>query len=164
MSLNIIKNRLRSIICWSVIAGSGAGSLISLDFGRKVARAKPLKNSMLTEEQRNFGGEHVLYVSCAWRLQNQKEVICTSTSSNLEGQAMMVGLHKLIGAYVCKVKTKVPGGDLEIIFENGLSLLIFADQSNEAEDVENYTFHSNKIIVVNGPKSCITKTKRGRLG
>jgi hypothetical protein len=159
MSLNIIKKRLHSSVCWSVVAGAGTGSLVSLDFGEKIIRTKPLKNPALSDEQRNYFGENVLYIECAWRLQTRSEVICSSTSGNLENQSMVDGLRQIIGAHVVKVRAQLPGGDMEIIFDNGISLLIFADQSNEVEKIDNYTFYSPNFIITNGPKSLITKTR-----
>lgn len=159
MSLNIIKMRLRSSVCWSVIAGAGAGTVISLDFGGKVLRNKPLKNPALTDEQRRYAGEDVLYIECAWRLQTKGEVICSSTSSNLSHQSMAIGLKQIIGAHVAKVRVRLPAGDIEIIFDNGLSLLVFADQCNEVDQINNYTFYSPNSIVTNGPKSLITRAR-----
>ena len=160
MHLRLIKSELPQKACWSVIAGNGSGSVICLDFGRKLPRIKPLKNPTLTEEQRNYEGEYSLYIECAWRLQTKKQVLCSSTSSNMTGQDMLNGLSQLIGGQVVKVAVRALGGDLTIHFDNGLILLVFADQGNEADDIDNYTYYSTEWVITNGSRSHISKQSR----
>lgn len=146
--------------CWSVIAGEGSGSLITLAFGLKQHRIKSLKNQHLTNEQRNFEGEFELYVECAWRLETTTSVICTSTSSNRRGDAMMNGIEKIVGKTVAEVRLTYPAADIKIDFDSGLSLVVFADQANEVDQYCNYAISTNSEIIVNGAKSLISLQAR----
>jgi hypothetical protein len=146
--------------CWSVIAGAGSGSLITLAFGRKVRRTRSLRNQHLTEVQRDFEGELELYVECAWRLETTTSVICTSTSNNEHGGTMLGGLEKLIGTTIVEAKLTHPAMDIKIAFDNGLTLVVFADQANEADKYCNYTVSEKSKIIINGAKSEISVLAR----
>lgn len=72
------RKSLNSLIgqpCWSVIAGRGTGSVISLHFGNKLPLQQPIKNSYLSEEQRKYEGELILFIQCVWRIDSEVEVI-----------------------------------------------------------------------------------------
>jgi hypothetical protein len=146
--------------CWSVIAGEGTGSLITLAFGLKQRRMKILKNQYLTNEQQNFDGEFELYVECAWRLETMTSVICTSTSSNRRGDTMMKEIDQLVGQTVVEVGLTYPAADIKIDFDSGLSLVIFADQANEVDEYCNYVVSTDSRIIVNGAKSQISLQAR----
>jgi hypothetical protein len=156
MSLNLIRESLLSNVCWSVIGGDGAGTAIQLAFGDKVPRVNALKNLKLLEEERMFAGEFSLFVECAWRLQTQDSVLCTWLSSNRNGESRHNELTQLIGRRVMDLKVCMPAGDLEIAFEDGKVLVIFADQANEVDQSDNYTFYSSVYAITNGHKSSIS--------
>jgi len=160
VNLDLIKKSLLSTVCWSVIGGAGNGTVISLAFGEKVRRAKALGNSRLTEEERLFEGEFSLFVECAWRLQTQEAVLCTSLSSNHEGGSRNNELMQLVGKHVVNLDIRLPGGDLEITFEGGRMLAVFADQANEVDECGNYTFHSPEYVMKNGCKSSVSVLPR----
>lgn len=136
--------------CWGVIAGPGTGSHISLDFGGKQPRERPLKNPHLTDDQQRFEGEYVLYVTCTWRLQLRDRVICSSTSSNAKDGPLQKGLGRLVDDIVNQVSVGPPAFDVEIRFQSGLVLLVFCDISND-EDEDNYSiFCPQGILTVSG--------------
>ena len=68
--------------CWSVIAGEGTGSHVSLQLGAKRLLRIPNRNQFLSEIERTHEGEFVVFLKmCAWRLDGPNSVICASTSS-----------------------------------------------------------------------------------
>jgi len=160
MKLDFIKQSLTSTVCWSVIGGAGVGTAISLAFGEKIPRASPLGNTRLTEEERIFEGEFSLFVECTWRLQTPDEVLCTSLSSNLEGQSRHQELMQLVGKHVVDVEIRLPAGDLEITFEDKRILVVFADQANEIDRWDNYTFYSPAYVMKNGYRSLVSVLPR----
>ena len=148
--------------CWSVIGGEGSGSLITLAFGGKQRRPKQLTNKNLTELQQSFEGECELYLACAWRLESETDVICTSTSSNRRNGTMMRTVHELVGRRVLAVAVTYPAGDLHLAFDDGISLKAFADQANELDDYCNYTVSANSQVVINGSRSKLSGYQRAQ--
>ncbi|WAC20021.1 hypothetical protein OVA24_01340 [Luteolibacter sp. SL250] len=131
--------------CWAFIAGSGTGSMVTLDFGGKVARLRPLKNRHVSEDARNYKGEYCLFLQhCAWRIESADEVICSSSSSNHHGGPMLRGLQRLIGQRVSEATVHAPSFDLVLQFGNGLRLSIFCVVG--IDDWDNYTFHTGSHI------------------
>ncbi len=126
-SVNTIGEFFDSLIgkrCWSVIAGAGAGSMVSLAFGEKLQRKRPLRNPTLSPEQREFDGEFVLFVKdSAWRvLSENNKVICTSDDNNESGGPMLSGLNQLIGSYVFSINVANDTGGLDLFFSDGLCI------------------------------------------
>jgi hypothetical protein len=137
------QNNLKCLIgkeCWSIIGGAGTGSNISLAFGEKVPKKRPLKNRSLTDEERNFNGEFSLYITCTWRIDSELEVACGCREDNSAKGPMLRGLQKLVNQRVISVCLSPPALDLSLTFENNLSLRIFCDQTSLDEDHDNYTF------------------------
>lgn len=94
----------------------GAGSMVSLAFGEKLQRKRPLRNPTLSPEQRKFDGEFVLFVKdSAWRvLSENNKVICTSDDNNESGGPMLSGLNQLIGSYVFSINVANDNGGLDL--------------------------------------------------
>jgi hypothetical protein len=130
--------RLRQTECWAVIAGRGTGSAIDLHFGAKVTRKTALSNPTLSEEERRFEGEISVYVTSAWRLDSDVNVICGWLDADENVDEMVRGLKSMVGHKVGAVEVRTPAWDLRISFDNGLSLVIFADQTS-LDDGDNYS-------------------------
>lgn len=157
-----LRHELRQITskpCWSVIAGEGTGSIVSLDFGEKVPRHTPLKNSQLTKIERENEGEMSLMIWCAWRLDGPKGVICGSTDSNANDGPMVKGAKMLVGRSVEAVEILSPAFDLRLIFRGQFVLNIFCDQTSERDATENYTFYGkdNAFTVDAGSRLSVEK-------
>lgn len=130
--------RLEGQPCWSVIAGRGTGSIVAIDFGPKVKRPRPVSNPYLTPEQREFVGAFSLLISCAWRLDGSKGVVCSWMDENVDGGRMLGGLHQLPGGYVTIVAVAQPAYDLTLTVNQGLTLRLFCDQTEPGSN--NYVF------------------------
>lgn len=156
MDFESIQERLTPLagmVAWGCVAGVGTGSMVSLEFGEKRPRAKPVKNPRLDPLIRNYEGEWSLYIQdAAWRLDGPEEVLCSSRSSNEAGGEMLQGLHQLTDAVVTGVKLFKPGGDLLLVFSNGLKLTLFCDCMNEDEG-DNYSVFAPSFIFTVKPKS-----------
>lgn len=126
--------------CWNVQAGA-VGSMASLHIGAKVPLDKPLPypNRSLTPDEHKFRGEYVLYIEdCPWRLESTDAVIALWTQSNAPDGPMVTGLNRLIGTTIDSAQVTLPGMDLAVRFDNGLTLRVFPDQSDPDEG-DNYS-------------------------
>jgi hypothetical protein len=126
--------------CWGVVAGKGTGSNVLFDFGMKIPREKPLKNQYLSEVVRNNESEKSLFVRCVWRIISKQEVICGCWEDNSNGGPMLQGLERFLGSKVVRTVLSCPGLDLNLEFDNGLTLQIFCDSTDttEEKDYQNY--------------------------
>ena len=131
--------------CWSFIAGAGTGSMVSLAFGEKILRHKPLKNPTLTQEQRAFDGEFIVFIKEApWRiLDENKSTICTSDDNNEVDGLMLSGLKILIGSPVSAIS--ITHERFSISFKNRYSFII-RTPSKPDEDSDYSLFHNGCLI------------------
>ncbi len=128
--------------CWGIVAGAGTGSVVSLDFGKKIAREQPLRNTRVSEAVRHNKGEFHLFVEdCAWRVETDTAVLCGSASDNSNDGEMVTGLRRLEGQIVREVVVSEPALDLTVVFGDGLKLLLFCETLQE-DDADNFVFFS----------------------
>jgi len=157
-------NKLGSLIgkpCWSFCGGENTGSDIDLGFGRKIPRIVRLLNPYLTEEQKYYDAEIVLFIKCAWRLDSGDAVICGSTDSNIVGGPMLTGLRSIVWMAVESVKIERPAFDLTVRFKGDLMLRISCDQTNVEDDYDNYSLHLTDKVYVVGARGRISCEARG---
>jgi hypothetical protein len=129
--------------CWAVVAGEGTGSHISLDFGKRIERARALRNPRLSEAVRRFTGEYGLFVrNCSWRLTVNAAIICTSRTPNDNDGVMVGGLQSLVGQFVRGAQADGPTYDLIIDFSDGGRLQLFCDCFDQDRDGDNYSFYA----------------------
>lgn len=135
--------------CWSVIAGPGGGSMISMTFGRPIKRKWPLKNSMLSESVRSFEGELKMFVQNSdWQLEFLGDIVCDNFSDNSLGGPMVVGLENLVGTKVTSVSFIDKVYSVQIKFSNKFSLKVFCVE-NVGDEISNYTvFDPGRCIAV----------------
>ena len=143
---------LASQACWSVAAGEGTGSVIGLDFGKKIPRVVPLTNLHLTEDQRYYKAEMSLFIECAWRLDSRNEVICGSSDSDANDGPMVRGLALVVDQKVVSIELSELSWDVTIKFTGDLFLKVFCDQTNVEEEVSNYSLHLEDRIYTVGPR------------
>jgi hypothetical protein len=115
---------LNGLECWYASTGGAAGATFELAFGGKIRRAIPLHNPSHSQEFRQYEGEASLFVWCAWRLDSPDSTI---TSWDDEQTTIQNGLARLTGSRVLAVDIFPPGWDLDMRFDNGLRLHVFAD-------------------------------------
>jgi hypothetical protein len=108
-------------------ASNPHGSILSLDFGPLSLRPDEAPDST------PHGWRHLTVLS-PWRLQTDREVI---SDWNVEGGAegyVTSTLKLLIGQKVVSVETEPPAWDLRIRWENGLTLVVFGDCTDDRDD------------------------------
>src|SRR5215470_3432642 len=124
-------NRLVGKPCWAIYAGKTTGSHVDIHFGQKIPRTIPLLGDHLTQDQRFHEAEIALYITCAWRLDGESEVICGAAEAISEDGQTSAGLDVLVGKRVESVQLYEPALDLTISFEGSALLKIFCDQTDE---------------------------------
>lgn len=130
--------------CWSVIAGPGTGSMVTLAFGEKIRRTRPIKNPSLSEEQRQFEGEFVVFIKDAyWCLYQCGQQLCTSNESNEIDGPLLSGLRQLVGKPIISASVIDNRGAFELANDNGFCLKI----SCTNDRAENYSLHHAGQIV-----------------
>ena len=153
MGKNLSKGFLNSLAklngqeCWSVIGGEGTGSNLTMGFGQRIERTRPLDNPFLTPQDRHFVGEYSLFITCMWRLDSKSKVICGSYEPNDNDGYMIQQINKLAGLKVISAKAFPPGYDLEISFEKGLTFRAFCLETDPEDKggnfclfIENYCY------------------------
>lgn len=111
--------------CWHVSKASVTLPTFSLTFGRKVPRAKPLRNSDGTSFSK-YTGRISLYVWCTWRLENGSRVLVSSDDDKSEIARV---LQRMVGDTVAGFELMPPAWDLRLRFANGKRLHIFCDHT-----------------------------------
>lgn len=125
--------------CWSVIAGAGTGSMFTMALGDKLRRARPIPNSCLSDDQRAFDGEFVVFIkNASWRIEQRGRTLCTSNDSNASGGAMLSGLMHLVENAISSARVTDGVGSLALTFADNICLIV----SCTDENWENYSLHS----------------------
>ena len=142
MNINDYCESLINQNCISVIGGSGAGSVASLGFGKRIKRVKPLNNTILSETDRLFKSEYRLLVFCAWRFMQGEKVVCGWRDAG--DPAVWEVLRTLIGRTVKHVFVNPITYDLRIEFHGECVFELFCDITSSAELDENYLFFDSE--------------------
>lgn len=139
--------------CWSTIAGVGTGSMVTLAFGEKVRRRKSVRNPMLTQEEREFEGEFVIFIKDSeWRLSNGDMAICTSDDSNEANGLMLSGLQGLVGRTVVAMRTINDRGGLKLDFNEGWNIQLSG--VDRLAELDNYSlFYRGSLIGDDGSRT-----------
>lgn len=156
--ISVARDLIRSIVgkeCWAVCAGPGTGSHFTMEIGKKIPRARPIRNRFPSEVARKYAGEFGLFFeACAWRVEGNGGILCTSKSDNRFGGEMLYGLHQIIGRRILRVKIEKTGFDLTVEFERGLFLRSFSDAVSD-EEGDNYYYSSPEESFTVEPKGQI---------
>ena len=128
--------------CWGIAAGSGTGSQVTLHFGDKVKRPRPITNPTLTKDLRESEGAYILYVECDWHICSNGQVICDRDSDNVPRGEMLLGLKKLEGAKIVKIKSSANAELVWLDLQRGsrkLQLALLPSSHVGDEPHDNYT-------------------------
>jgi hypothetical protein len=158
-ALDHLFSALRGKVCWSITGGGAAGSHIKLEFGERIPRRIPVRNPVLTAEERKFEGEYSLFIECAWRVEIGDSVFASSAGFEaLEARALMTTLTCLIGSVVTGTLISAPVPDAVLVFSESITLRIFCDQIEEGSD--NYSLRVGDTIVIVGSHGKLSTEKR----
>jgi hypothetical protein len=145
-----LKSELNSLIgkeCWSIVGGEGTDSIISLDLGEKILRTESVDNQNLSDDAQKFDAEFDLFITCVWRLDSPKKIICGAWDNNSKNGRMLTGLNKLIGEKIVAIEVVEPAFDLIVKFSNSFKLTVFCDQTNGDKYTENYSLFTPQEII-----------------
>lgn len=143
LALHNALSELSGLECWSVIAGKGTGSVVSLGFGSRVPARRFSANRFLTIEERQSEPEFSLYIEAAWRLSDSEHVLATWSEAGSKGE-WRDHLERLRGDILESAIAHPIGLDLELRFRGGLTFAVFCDQG---PDADNYTLLTPKHAV-----------------
>jgi hypothetical protein len=155
-----VFQRLRGKRVWTVIPSFRGASNVSIEFGDRRVRDRPLKrDAYRTSEECDFAGEITLLVTCSWRLDGPDRVICGGLSSAPAYEEMVQSLRQMIGREVEFITVLEPALDLEIHVAGGLRFLVFCDAVEGDQYVGNYTLFADQTYNV-GVRSALAITPR----
>ena len=142
-------NNLIGQKCWSVIAGSGTGSMVSLAFGEKFRSIHKSRNNALTKEQQEYDGEFKIFIQQArWNLSVNDKVICTDQDTNETNGIMLSSLKQIVDKQVNSIQLISHTGSFKVIFANNFSLNVYCEDFVDDFD-DNYSlFDKNNILTV----------------
>lgn len=148
--LQHILQQLVGKSCWATVANRATGTAVGIDLGEKINRKKPLGNTKLSSDVRNFTAEYSLFLEdCVWRIESSSKVFCSSESNNIDGGTMLSGLKRLHGRVIQSYKLSTPSMDLKIDFDEDIILKIFCLHKTLAP-LDNYTvFRGEYSVTVN---------------
>jgi len=141
-------DRLVGKPCWSVVAGASTGSTVAIDIGDRVPRDAPLTNAHLSEDQKRYEAECIVFVECAWRLDRDGLIAC-GWQDFAENGDMPPRLRDLIGQEVETVEANRSGWDLILKLSGGLTLRLFNDAGVRGDDAYS-VFVPGSIVTVSG--------------
>ena len=155
---------LRGLPILGSVAGPGTGTLVSLAIGAPVPRDRPIDNPHITDVLRTHDGEYSLFIKCAWRIEGETEVLCSSECDNTAGGPMLTGLARLTGSVILEVQPLAgPAHDLALRFADGLVLRVFCEQFG-AEADDNYCLFMPTTTFTVGPCGALALAPRDRRG
>lgn len=156
-------SKLVGKLLWGISFGAGCGSRVALDFGQKIERREPVRQSRpkLGVDEKFYDGELSLLIeNCAWRLSGTAAVLCTWRSSNHKGGEMERALLQTKYTTVEAVEIGFPAGDLSLRLSGGFELDCFADCADEVNDGDNLTFFSTAYAYIIKPKGHVVRERR----
>jgi hypothetical protein len=132
---------------------------VSLHFGGKVPLKQRLENPKLMDALRTHEGEYVMFIECAWRIDERDQVVAGCWDDNADGGPMLSGLRRIVGQPVRSIE--ISGAcDLTIAFEGDLSLRVFCDQTNEEDGGDNYSLFTPSRTMTVGCRSRLAISAR----
>lgn len=146
--------------CWGFVAGEGTGSVVSLDFGQKFKRVRPLKNIKLSEDLRFYDAEYSFLINCSWRFDSQSKIICSSKDSNHKDGPMEKGLERILNKTIISVNVTPPAYDLTLKLSEGFSFKFFCDETSAFEVFDNYSYYTPTHVFTVANKSKIEVENR----
>jgi hypothetical protein len=130
-------------------AGLGTGSAVTINvMGSDRGGVSDLSQSIFIE-------------NASWRLDNSTEVLCSSKSSNLPDEEMVLGLTRLVGEKFLSFKLDQVSFDLVLSFSGDLRLSIFADCMSDEDDGDNYSIFTLSDIYTVRPRGLLAREAKG---
>lgn len=137
--------------CWGIAAGAGTGSIVSLHFGRKLPRVRPVDNPALDPVLRTHQGEAILFIECRWIIVSNEKVRFDSERDQSANGTMNRALHRLLGTFVRYLRVSMPIDEVSIEFDNGDVLTLHTDRPEADDPHDNFTLSYGDSSFIIGP-------------
>lgn len=138
-------------VCWAFAAGRGTGAQVSLHFGRKLPRLKPVDNPRLQEDLRTHEGEAIVFIECRWSIRRKGRTLFDSESDIDMARRMLDALEQLREATVIEVAAKLPPTSVSLMFDNGSELALHSDMPDLHDPHDNFSLSFGESTFVIGP-------------
>jgi hypothetical protein len=145
--------RLLGKRCWAVYNRSDDSLILRL--GGAIRRVCSEKERARTNREFQYAGEYEIIVWSAWRLENSKDGICSSDSTNEQRDA---GTQQLVGQTVVSIEILSPAWDAVITFSSGEVLKIFCIYTQDNEIETNWFFRNVETLYCMNRSKNIEKT------
>ncbi len=109
---------LHGQMCWGMCLGPRMGTVISIFFGRKIARNEIPEDIDILYGIRDQNLIHFL-IECVWRIDSETKIICGAYDGKSKNGRIENGLKELLGQEVVSVNITESAFDLELVFANG---------------------------------------------
>lgn len=163
MVLEALLDSLVGTECWSFLGGPGTGSVLSLGFGKKVRRPRPLRSKHPERVYSRYEPEFCLMLYfCAWRFRHRGAVIGGWTDMDCKPSVEQME-NRILGGRVESVTIAPVTHDLRVAFDQGVTLDVFCNQAQgEQGHDDNYHFFGGQWIGAVGPRSVVSFERRSR--
>lgn len=146
--------------CWKAVGGRGNGSMVTFQFGKKIApKSSPYGGATVVDRRSSvdsYKGEFCLFIKgCSWRLGKLNATLCTWRDTE---DTIASCVKNVEGCRVLDVAILNPGNDLKVQFEQDYVLELFCDQSETADGaMENYAMRFQEMWFSFGPGGIISQ-------
>ena len=155
VALEALLEPLVGTQCWDFTPG--IGSVLSLGFGRKIWRPKPLKAKHPEGAYGRYEPEFCLMLYyCAWRFRHGNAVIGGWTDMDCKHSTAQME-RRVLGGKVESVAIAPMTHDLRVAFDQGVTLDVFCNQAQGEQGYsDNYHFFGGQWIGAVGAKSVVS--------
>jgi hypothetical protein len=132
---------------WRIVAGPPTGSSFTLAAGEKWRVEYQRRTRKVTRDI----GEYALYVTCAWRLEEQDKVLCTWRDDARDEGLVVSALQRMVGRSIEAVSALPPAFDLDVRLTDDMRLYVFCEEPAPAgEDCYNLFSPTHSFSVGGG--------------
>lgn len=145
----------------------GGASVVASSFTLHLGDAITAEQMGIVDWKDRPEGEAVLWVECAWRLRRGSDVLCSWRDDFGDAPPATPGLRSLIGRRVVRAESIPPIWDLNVEFEDDLSLEIFNDVPLWADYQDCYSvfsLHQTFTVIAGGALVVSRRWSRPRNG
>lgn len=136
--------------CWCVVPAGPHGA-VQLALGLRLEREFELQIDAFPETFRTHAPELGLHVECAWRLEDAGGVVCSARDALVLDGRFPRGLAHMVDRSVEAARLVGSAGDLEVRFDGGLVLRVFADRVAADRGEDNWTLAIPGEMLTVGP-------------
>jgi hypothetical protein len=154
-------HELIGLTCWATVYGRGNEHSLLLEIGQKIRRTRRISKGYLGRLSRVYKGEYRFFIqSCAWRIENSSDFLCTSQSSRRRGGETASATAKIVDSPIVACGLTDMTEDPVMLFANGLKLRAFCDCADSEQEGYNYIIHTPARAIAVGSDRLIEVDER----